>query len=70
MENYSGTLRISNPKTLQRWIDTGKFQELKNEGYFFGIGCGRFRIEKCFCSKCVKRPNTELKKIIDKIENI
>jgi hypothetical protein len=33
MENYSGTLRISNPKTLQNWIIRGWYQKLINEGY-------------------------------------
>jgi len=51
METY-GTLRIKNPKTLQKWIDTGKYQKLLDEGWVFNIGCSRFRIKPCTCSKC------------------
>ena len=54
-ENYGGTFRITNPKTLQRWKDNGQFQELLDEGYIYAEGCGRFREEICTCSKCRKR---------------
>lgn len=54
MEYYSGTLRITNPKTLQKWIDTGKFQEQIDKGWIFAKGCGRFKKEVCTCYKCRK----------------
>ena len=63
MEFY-GTLRIRNPKTLKKWIDTGKFQKQIDEGFIFNLGCGRFRTEKCECSKCRKSKNSPLKQIL------
>lgn len=63
IEYFSGTLRITNPKTLQRWKDTGKFQELLNEGYLYAIGCGRFRKEVCSCIEC--RKQSQMEKITD-----
>ena len=48
----AGTLRITNPKTLEKWKKNGKYQELISEGYIYAIGCGRFRIESCTCAKC------------------
>lgn len=50
-----GTLRITNPKTLDMWKKTGKYQELINNGWIYADGCGRFRSEKCNCSKCRKK---------------
>jgi hypothetical protein len=41
---YCGTIRISNPKTLQSWIDRLKKVYLKAT---FNVGCGRFKTEKC-----------------------
>jgi hypothetical protein len=65
-ESYCGTLRISNPNTLQRWIDNGKYQQQLNDGYIFNPYCGRFKNEKCTCSKCKnEKPNKdELIKIL------
>jgi hypothetical protein len=62
-----GTTRISNPKTLQRWIDLGWYKELIDEGYVFAPHCGRFVIGECVCTKCRhKRPNRdELIKILN-----
>lgn len=54
-----GILRITNPKTLQRWIETGQFQKLLDEGYIYASGCGRFRTETCTCSKCRKSREKE-----------
>lgn len=51
---YSGTLRIKNPKTLQKWIDKGWYKEYVYEGWVFAPNCGRFRSEKCECGKCRK----------------
>lgn len=64
---YCGTIRISNPKTLQRWIDFGWYQERIDEGYVFNPYCGRFTIGTCVCTKCRdKRPNRdELIKILN-----
>lgn len=68
MTHYSGTLRISNPKTLQAWIDRGWYKDLVDEGYKFNVGCGRFKIdnEVCTCSQCRTRTRPELVKIIEK----
>lgn len=33
----SGTLRITNPKTLERWKQTGKYQELVDQGYTYAL---------------------------------
>jgi hypothetical protein len=49
-----GSIRIKNPKTLQAWIDKGWYQREINDGYIFAPNCGRFRTEKCQCSKCKK----------------
>lgn len=53
-QEFYGTLRITNPMTLEKWKKSGKYQELLNEGYIYAIGCGRFRKEICFCYKCRK----------------
>jgi len=65
MEYYSGSIRIRNPKTLQKWIDKGWYAEQINKGYIFNVGCGRFRSEKCECSKCRKTKNSPLKKVLE-----
>jgi len=61
-----GSTRISNPKTLQNWIDRGWFQKQLDEGYNFYSGCGRFRTEVCSCSKCRKNPRPDLDEIVNK----
>ena len=48
----AGTLRITNPKTLERWKQNGRYQELISDGYIYANGCGRFRVDICICSKC------------------
>lgn len=60
----AGVTRISNPKTLQRWIDLGLYQNEIESGYIFNTGCGRFRIEKCICSKCIKNTDITLDLIL------
>ncbi len=55
MTYYHGTLRISNPKTLQSWIDKGWFKNEIQKGYIFAVFCGRFKKEICNCSKCRKQ---------------
>lgn len=55
-QNYQGSIRIHKPSTLQSWIDKGWFKQHIESGYTFAIGCGRFRIGKCECSRCAK-PN-------------
>ena len=55
-KEYGGVLRITNLKTLQAWKDNGKYQKLINDGFIFAVGCGRFRVGKCGCSRC-KKPN-------------
>lgn len=59
--NYVGTLRITNPRTLQSWKDKGWFQKELNKRYIFAKGCGRFKIEICTCSKCKKINTTNIK---------
>ena len=57
----AGVIRISNPATLQRWIDLGWYSELINDGYVFAVYCGRFRDSICKCSQCrSKRLNKTL----------
>lgn len=63
MTNYYGSIRIKKPKTLQKWINNGWYQKLIEDGYTFAKGCGRFRIDKCECSKCRKAIKTELEKL-------
>ena len=48
----AGVTKISNPITLQRWIDLGWYQNLIKEGYIFAVYCGRFKKENCLCSAC------------------
>lgn len=62
---YHGTLRISNPKTLEKWIHNGNYRKELDDGYLFNVGCGRFKTEVCTCYKC-RRPNAgiELKDVI------
>ena len=65
-----GTLRISNPKTLEKWIQNGTYQKELDAGYIFAVSCGRFRTEVCTCSKCRKHRasgyNHPLQIVIDK----
>jgi hypothetical protein len=61
-----GTLRITNPKTLEKWIHNGQFKKKLDEGLFFGIGCGRFKDEPCVCSACRNRPKKDLQLVINK----
>lgn len=55
-----GTTRVKNPKTLERWKQTGRYQKLIDEGYTYAPGCGRFRIGVCTCSDC-RRKNKSIK---------
>ena len=64
-EQYCGTLRIRNSRTLQKWIDTGKYKKYINEGWIFNVGCGRFRTVKCTCNKCMKSKNSPLKSVLE-----
>ena len=61
-----GTLRISNPKTLEKWINNGNFQKEIDQGYNFYVGCGRFRKSKCECHKCRKGKGKLLQEVINK----
>jgi hypothetical protein len=68
MEIY-GSIRITNPKTLQNWIDRGWYQELIEEGWIFSPYCGRFRKHECECSKCryvaqFKNKESDLKEVL------
>lgn len=65
MTYYWGTTKISNPKTLQRWIDLGWYDSQIRQGYTFNVGCGRFIMtEKCTCTKCRNRTRPELVKVL------
>lgn len=62
-----GTLRITNPKTLERWIHNGMYQKELDEGYVFNVGCGRFKTEPCTCAKCRSgKFGKELQEVINK----
>ena len=63
---YSGTLRISNPKTLEKWIHNGNFQKEIDNGYKFYVGCGRFRKDECTCSRCRKGKGKLLQEVINR----
>tara|TARA_R110000772_G_scaffold259692_2_gene377368 strand:+ start:104 stop:349 length:246 start_codon:yes stop_codon:yes gene_type:complete len=54
----SGVLRISNPKTLEKWIHNKSYQKELNDGYIFNPDCGRFRNIQCTCYKCRKLNGT------------
>ena len=62
---YCGTLRISNPNTLQSWIDTGKMKKQYDDGWIFNVGCGRFKTEPCTCAQCRNRTRPELTKVFN-----
>lgn len=64
--NYTGTLRITNPKTLESWIHKGLFQKKINLGYTFYVGCGRFRKDVCECSRCRKGKGKTRQEVINK----
>jgi len=63
-ENFAGTLRIFNPKTLEKWIKDGRYQKLIDEGWIFNKGCGRFKKNICTCRRCRKNKCLCLKKDI------
>lgn len=67
MENYCGTTRISNPKTLKRWVDNGEYSKRIKEGFIFNVGCGRFKTEVCTCSTCRTRKRPELRAILEQM---
>jgi len=62
---FWGSIRIKNPKTLQRWIDKGWYKREIDKGYIFAPSCGRFKTEKCECVKC-RKPNSglEIKRVL------
>lgn len=62
--NYIGSLRIKNPKTLQKWIDKGWHDEKIKKGFVFNCGCGRYKTEVCECIYCRKDKNKKLKEIL------
>lgn len=64
MENFAGSIRIKNPKTLRKWFRKGWFQEEIDKGYKFYPGCGRFRADKCTCHKCRNINRISLKEIL------
>jgi transposase len=67
-----GTTRISNPKTLQRWVDFGWYKDRINQGYIFNPYCGRFSMGECTCTKCRHKIENkeELIKIIKNYERL
>lgn len=69
MKYYSGTLRIKNPRTLGRWIKSGKYKNLTDKGYIYAYRCGRFRMGVCECHQCRKlNTGAEGLKILEKHE--
>jgi hypothetical protein len=60
-----GTLRITNPKTLEKWKQDGRYKELIDLGYIYAPGCGRFRLSVCFCAAC-RRKSVLLKEVFEK----
>jgi hypothetical protein len=62
MEYYSGTLRITNPKTIQAWKDRGWWQAKLDEGWIYAEGCGRFKTEVCTCSACRRKEKNKSEK--------
>jgi hypothetical protein len=63
-----GTLRISNPSTLIRWINDGRYKKMLDDGYVFAPYCGRFRTEQCTCSAC-RRKIIKKKKLLKLLTN-
>ena len=61
----SGTLRVTNLRTLRRWVEHGMFQLELDAGYKYAPGCGRFTTEQCTCSKCRRRPNISRRLIVE-----
>lgn len=53
----AGTLRLSNAKTIHKWISSGKMKAQANAGWIFSEKCGRFRPWPCHCSRCMKQSN-------------
>lgn len=64
VEYFAGSLRITNPKTLKKWLDNGDFQKMIDQGYQFNVGCGRFRLEKCTCYKCRTKKRLHMQELI------
>jgi hypothetical protein len=58
IEYFAGTLRITNPKTLERWKQNGAYQKQIDDGFIFAEGCGRFKTEVCTCAKCRRKNKT------------
>lgn len=63
-----GTLRVTNPKTLRRWLNNGEFQKELDMGYTYAPGCGRFKIGECTCHKCRNR-GAMRRKIVEEFYN-
>ena len=64
-----GTVRISNTKTLQKWVDLGWYKDMINDGYFFNPYCGRFRTQVCNCSAC-RSKRLDKSKLIEILEKL
>lgn len=62
--NLSGSTRIKNPHTLQKWIDNGWYRSTIEEGYVFNPGCGRFREEKCLCKRCRSNNGHSIREVL------
>ena len=69
--NYWGKIRIKNPRTLQSWIDKGWYGGMLRQGYVFAPHCGRFRPEKCTCTKCRRQKGgNKLVDLQEKLEGV
>ena len=62
--NYSGSIKLKNPKTILKWIKNGWFKKEIDQGYFFAVGCGRFTMTKCTCSNCRTRKRTTIRELL------
>jgi hypothetical protein len=63
---YIGALRITNPKTLEKWIHNGSYQKELDRGFTYYPGCGRFRSEPCQCNKCRRGKGATRQEVIDR----
>ena len=58
------TIRINTPKTLRKYIVTGKYKEMLQQGFILSPGCGRFKKYECTCHKCISKKRLVLKEIL------
>jgi hypothetical protein len=69
MKTYVGYTKDIKSKTLQRWIETGLFQNNLMKDIYLLLVVVDLK-QKCTCSACRKFPKTALKELIDKHNQI